>query len=230
VKRKSFNRERGKPARRRHARDYLTLHSPHAPDTSLRLAGACLPQTPGFRSFLDLRENVTPSFREPLPVIVLDHPKRRMMELDQSSAGFFAQPVLSVRHNRMRHHQRSSISISVGRLNARVPEVAVIVPEIAITVSRPARLDLHRKWMVWGKAHSAARAVLVASQTSHQGRLHVISSVMLSVKSSIFVAVTVVRIPPCIWIRFAAAHLRLGAFLHLIQLVPPEAFELSRHS
>src|ERR1700692_252613 len=70
-------------------------------------SGAHLPQTPGFRSFLDLRDNVTPCFREPLPVIVLDRPKRRVMELDQSSAGFFAEPVLYGRYNWIRHHQRS---------------------------------------------------------------------------------------------------------------------------
>src|ERR1700736_2675303 len=77
----------------------FTAHTGHiAPSPAVEVR---LRRTPGFGFLLGPRKNLAPSLRHAVPVIVLDHPERHVMELDQRSAGFLAQPVLHVRHDRI---------------------------------------------------------------------------------------------------------------------------------
>src|SRR5260221_331491 len=59
-----------------------------------------------FRPLTKIRVHITPALRNALPMLILNHSQRRMMKLDQRPAIHLAQPILQIRHNRIRHEQR----------------------------------------------------------------------------------------------------------------------------
>src|SRR5258708_7190075 len=64
------------------------------------------PPSRRFRPLTKIRVHITPALRNPLPMLLLNHSKRRMTKLDQRPAIHLCQSVLQIRHNRIRHEQR----------------------------------------------------------------------------------------------------------------------------
>src|ERR1700722_3793968 len=80
-----------------------------------------------FRPLLDPIVDVRPSLLYALSVIVLNESERRMVKLNQSSAIFFAQPILQIRDHRIRHEKGS------GNFQQRWPLDGLHVsPEVSV--------------------------------------------------------------------------------------------------
>ena len=75
--------------------------------------------------------HVRPALVHALPVVILNQTERCMMELDERSAIFLAQPVLQIGDNRIRHEQRT------GKFNQRGPLDGLHVsPEMPVAISQ----------------------------------------------------------------------------------------------
>src|SRR5579864_1244057 len=95
---------------------------------------------------LDPPIDVGPSRRDAAAVLFLNHSEGSVMELDNSLAVLFAQPILHVRHNRVRHEQRPG-NLQQRRTLDRLhmpPQVAVAIAQIAEPSPARPGFDLHR--------------------------------------------------------------------------------------
>src|SRR5579864_3973760 len=107
------------------------------PSSLLRLPlGACL----------DALVDVRPSPSHAAPVLFLNQSERLVVELDHRLAALLAQPVLQVRHDRIRHEQRPGNLKQRGTLDRLhvSPQMSVAVAQIAEPAPAGPGLQLHR--------------------------------------------------------------------------------------
>src|ERR1700745_51995 len=99
-----------------------------------------------FSPLLDPPIDVGPSRRDAAAVLFLNHSEGSVMKPDHCLTVLFAEPVLHVRHNRIRHEQRPGDlqqRRTLDRLHVS-PQVAVAIVQIAEPPPARPRFDLHR--------------------------------------------------------------------------------------
>src|ERR1035441_10289085 len=160
--------ERGNPARRHHTarQQPCAGHASWAHRFLLVCghAGRLLPAL-SLSPLAHARVHVGPALSHALFVIVRNKSECHVVELDQRSPIFFAQPVLQIRNHRIRHEQRSGDFDKRRPLDGLhvSPEMAVAITQVAVPPSAGPRLDLHR--------HSLAlRCVILRSKLFQQRR------------------------------------------------------------
>src|SRR5579864_2639930 len=97
-------------------------------------------------SLLQTSVGVAPTLRD-LPVILSDQPERFVMELDERSTVHFAQAVLQIVGDRVRHDERPADLQQCWPLDGLnvSPEMSVVVAKVAVPSASGPGLNLHRQ-------------------------------------------------------------------------------------
>src|SRR5215470_1559786 len=115
--------------------------------------GESSPRTASLRALAHAGVDVAPTLSHTGPVVILDQSERRVMELDQRSARFFAQPVLHVRRDRIRHKKRP-VELEQRRPLDRLdvpPQIPVVVAKVAVPPTTRPGLELHGQRIALGR-------------------------------------------------------------------------------